>query len=162
VLIPLASATWYRWPVHRLIGLITLCLVLASGLLAVLTSRSLRLSKAAEDGFHDTYYVVVHGQWIATCAALFGLLFTLHWAANRWARPMWTRISIVALWCLTLGLIGPPVLRWALFAPPQRYVDYEAWAVSLMTLDHMSILVTGASTLALLVIPIHALIFHRQ
>ena len=94
------------------------------------TTQSGLLLLPRDEAYHDTYYVVADGHWIITQALLFLALVAINWAACRWARPTCTGLAILSVWGLTLGLLGPPVLQWTLFAPPLRYIDYEAWMSS--------------------------------
>jgi len=162
VLLPLAVFTWRGWAVHRLLAITALALAIASAVLIVTTTHSVLLPQSMDGAYHDTYYVVAHGHWIISLTALFLVLFGLHWAAHRWARPTGTRLAIASVWCLTLSLIGPPLLRWALISPPKRYIDYDAWVSSLLALDQIAVLASGASTLILLALPLYALIFKRN
>ena len=161
VVLPLMWATWIGWPVHRLLAMTAVTIVLAGGLLAAYTSTPILLSQTHESAFHDTYYVVAQGYWISTSAAVFALLLLLNWAAYHYARPVGRHLSIIAVWCLALGLLAPSFLSATVLSPPRRYVDYPAWMHTQSTIEQMGNLAAGASLLVLIMIPIHALILRR-
>ncbi|MEL7098536.1 MAG: cbb3-type cytochrome c oxidase subunit I [Pseudomonadota bacterium] len=160
-LLPLAWGTWRGWTVHALLITAGLGLAAAGAAAAFLLARTLRLTRYHDRAYHDTYYVVAHGHWLLSLALAFAALAALHWAAHRFATPLAPRLTRIAVWAFTLGLLAPQILRVIVIAPPRRYVDYEPWVQILLALNTAGSLVCTLALLVLLPLPLYALLFRR-
>lgn len=162
VFAPLAMATWRGWPAHHLLTLMTAVLVLSAGVHALFLTRTVVLSNAEDTAYHDTYYVVAHFHWFLSLAMAFAVLILLSWAAHRFARPVAPRVLRVAFWGLAVGMVCPSLLRWTVFTPPRRYVDYAQWLHTINAVDQVGMLLSLLSGLTLIALPLYALLFRRR
>ncbi len=110
--------------------------------------------------YHDTYYVVAHGHYIASQLALLAFLWALLAAAARWSRHL-TRVAKPLATLMALAgavVLFQPVLMSSSIGMPHRFTDYEASMSRQIWLSAAATFVYATSYLTLAALSLYALL----
>lgn len=156
-------ATWQGWAAHRLIWLVALGILLASGMSEFFERTQIKLSQAGSDrAFQDTYYVVTHSHAMVTTALFAACLGVLLWAQSHWADPLWPRLQKCAVWAFAIGAVGPQIVPATHLLRPRRYADYEAMFAIHGWIVGLAALLVWIALIILILLPCYTLAFRRR